>query len=427
MKCIEDEIPFEVPEGWAWARLNALSENITDGDHQPPPQTKSGIPFLVITNVSEGSINFKNTRFVSQDYYDALSIYRKAQMGDLLFTVTGSYGIPIPVESNQPFCFQRHIAIIRPYIISNYYLNIVLASKYIKKLCDDLSTGTAQKTVGLAFLRNFLIPVPSLSMQSAIVTKTNELLASTLTIQKNRNEIIDTIKNTKYKILDLAIRGKLVPQDPNDEPASVLLERIRAEREELIKQGKIKRDKKESVIFKGDDNSYYDCIPETWAITSLSELTTSLNLNDGNWILSENMAKTGEVKLIQLGSIGNMKYLNKGYKFLTNKTFEELNCTQIFSGYMLINRIISDWMCACILPSIDGKLITTVDTCWIAPHDEYYNLKYLLYAISSPVFQSLVSMNTAGTTRKRISKKKINCFAIPFTSVIRTGTDCKSN
>ena len=79
-------------------------------------------------------------------------------------------------------------------------------------------------------------------------------------ISKNKEILSTSISNTKSKILDLAIRGKIVPQDPNDEPASVLLERIRAEKEELIKQGKIKRDKKESVIFKGDDNSYYEKI-----------------------------------------------------------------------------------------------------------------------------------------------------------------------
>ena len=86
----------------------------------------------------------------------------------------------------------------------------------------------------------------------------------------------------------------------------MLLERIRAEKEELVKQGKIKRDKKESVIFKGDDNSYYQDLPQNWQVSTLREITTPLTLNDGDWILSENMTDNGEVKLLQLGSIGNM-------------------------------------------------------------------------------------------------------------------------
>ena len=225
--------------------------------------------------------------------------------------------------------------------------------------------------------------------------------------------MIDT-KALRQKILDMAIKGKLVPQDPNDEPASVLLERIRAEKQRLIKEGKIKKDKNDSVIFKGDDNRYYENLPTGWCISTLSQITSSQLLNDGDWILSENMVPNGDVKLIQLGSIGSMRYIDKGFKYLTEDTFRKLSCVQIFSGYMLINRIISDKMYACILPQLDGKLITTVDTCWIAPKDEWYNLKYLMYFISSTAFQSIVSHVSSGTTRKRISKSDLIHLPICF-------------
>ena len=102
-----------------------------------------------------------------------------------------------------------------------------------------------------------IISLPPLSEQIKIIETVENLFDLTQSVETNSQNLKNSIKTTKSKILDLAIRGKLVPQDPNDEPASVLLERIRAEKEELIKQGKIKRDKKESVIFKGDDNSYY--------------------------------------------------------------------------------------------------------------------------------------------------------------------------
>lgn len=218
--------------------------------------------------------------------------------------------------------------------------------------------------------------------------------------------MIDT-KALRQKILDMAIKGKLVPQDPNDEPASVLLEHIRAEKQQLIKEGKIKKDKNDSVIFKGADNRYYENLPCGWSVSTLSQVTSSQLLNDGDWILSENMDPNGNVKLIQLGSIGLMRYIDKGFKYLTEDTFHKLSCTQIFPGYMLINRIISDKMYACILPQLEGKLITTVDTCWIAPKDEWYNLKYLMYFISSTVFQSIVLHVSSGTTRKRISKSDL--------------------
>ena len=257
VKCIEDEIPFDLPEGWAWARLGAVAEAIGDGDHQPPPQTSFGVPFLVISNVSGGQLSFENTRFVSEEYFSQLPETRKPRNGDLLFTVTGSFGIPVLVDTDDKFCFQRHIAIVRPCIISNRYLYVVLGSSYVKSICDAKATGTAQKTVGLATLRELLIPVAPYKEQMQIYAQTQDALSIVDSLSSDKEDLLNIIENAKAKILDLAIRGQLVPQDPDDEPASVLLERIRAEKEELIRQGKIKRDKKESVIFRGEDNSYY--------------------------------------------------------------------------------------------------------------------------------------------------------------------------
>ena len=258
VKCIEEEIPFELPDGWAWSRLGAVAEAIGDGDHQPPPQTSFGVPFLVISNVSGGRLSFENTRFVSKEYFSQLPETRKPRNGDLLFTVTGSYGIPVLIDSDDKFCFQRHIAIVRPCTISNRYLYVILGSSYVKSICDAKATGTAQKTVGLATLRELLIPVAPYKEQMQIYAQTQDALSIVDSVSSDKEDLLNIIESAKAKILDLAIRGQLVPQDPTDEPASVLLERIRAEKEELIKQGKIKRDKKESVIFRGEDNSYYE-------------------------------------------------------------------------------------------------------------------------------------------------------------------------
>ena len=308
VKCIEDEIPFELPVGWAWARLGTISEAIGDGDHQPPPQTFSGIPFLVISNVSGGKLSFENTRFVSAEYFNQLPEARKPQKGDLLFTVTGSYGIPFLVDTDDNFCFQRHIAIVRPCITSNRYLHVILGSSYVKSVCDDKATGIAQKTVGLATLRELLIPVAPYNEQVRIYTQVQAAMSIVNSISSEKEDLLIIIENTKSKILNLAIRGQLVPQDPADEPASVLLERIRAEKEELIKQGKLKRDKKESVIFRGEDNSYYlrtgdlvesledwafEELPDSWAICCLGELCDygnclnidTASISDSAWIL----------------------------------------------------------------------------------------------------------------------------------------------
>ena len=313
VKCIEDEVPFDLPDGWAWARLGAVAEAIGDGDHQPPPQTSFGVPFLVISNVSGGRLSFENTRFVSKEYFSQLPETRKPRNGDLLFTVTGSYGIPVLVDSDDKFCFQRHIAIVRPCIISNRYLYVILGSSYVKSICDAKATGTAQKTVGLATLRELLIPVAPYKEQMQIYAQTQNALSIVDSVSSDKEDLLNIIESAKAKILDLAIRGQIIPQDPNDEPASVLLERIRAEKEELIRQGKIKRDKKESVIFKGEDNSYYQKVeadgsvviqrvdvPPTWAVCCLQEISYPVS-TVGMQIKSEEIQKDGVFPVISQG------------------------------------------------------------------------------------------------------------------------------
>ena len=132
------------------------------------------------------------------------------------------------------------------FLFTDIFRNILASddSKQINQLTQDM-------------IKNTLLPLPPLNEQNRIVKSLNDAFTVVDKIEKSKTNLEENIQKAKSKILDLAIRGKLVPQDPNDEPASVLLERIKAEKEELIKQGKIKRDKKESVIFKGDDNSYY--------------------------------------------------------------------------------------------------------------------------------------------------------------------------
>ena len=181
----EDEIPFEIPESWKWVRLMELCKSINDGDHQPPPQTSEGYPFVVISNVSNGRLELERTRYVDGKYFNSLSKERIAEKGDLLYTVTGSYGIVIKVDTDKQFCFQRHIALLKV-LVDRDYLYYVLQSPYIKSMCDTYATGTAQRTVGLSVLRNILIPFPPSEEQRRVVAKIEKLLlyCKQLEIQK---------------------------------------------------------------------------------------------------------------------------------------------------------------------------------------------------------------------------------------------------
>lgn len=171
----EDEKPFDIPESWKWVRLSSICKSIADGDHQAPPQIPNGVPFLVISNLSSGVIDFSNTRYVPQEYFENLSPERIAEKGDLIFTVTGSYGIPVKVDCDVRFCFQRHIALLKP-LIDTEYLLFLLKSPVVKEQCNNVATGTAQKTVGLYSLRSITVPLPPLAEQKRIVCKLEEIL-----------------------------------------------------------------------------------------------------------------------------------------------------------------------------------------------------------------------------------------------------------
>ena len=175
-RCIDDELPFEIPESWEWVRLSHISKSIADGDHQPPPQSISGIPFVVISNLSNGQLDMSNTRHVSDDYFSALDNKRVAQRGDILYTVTGSYGLPVVVDTDIPFCFQRHIALIKPLVNLNF-LFYALSSPAIRQQADQSATGIAQKTVGIKSLSSFFIPLPPEKEQLRIVQALDECCA----------------------------------------------------------------------------------------------------------------------------------------------------------------------------------------------------------------------------------------------------------
>ncbi|MGB4767523.1 MAG: N-6 DNA methylase [Rugosibacter sp.] len=173
---------------WPMVSLADVCETITDGDHQPPPKASEGVPFVTITNINDQhELDFTKTFFVPESYYSNLNAARKPRGGDVLYTVTGSYGIPVLVPENIRFCFQRHIALIRtgPQLLNRFLLSL-LASPFMLKQGHEAATGVAQKTVSLSSLRGFQIPLPPLATQQAIVA---EIEAEQALVNANRELI----------------------------------------------------------------------------------------------------------------------------------------------------------------------------------------------------------------------------------------------
>lgn len=259
VKCIEDEIPFEVPKGWVWTRISSISiinprNNLSDDLE---------VSFVPMVNICDGYSN--------QFTYDKRT-WNKVKTGFTHFSENdiGIAKITPCFENKKSVIFrglvngfgagttELHILHMIPKtVIPEYVLCFAKRDDFIIGGVQTFSGDVGQQRVTKDYVANYLISLPPVSEQLRIISKVKGAFSAISTTEAAKENLGEIISKIKSRILDLAIRGKLVPQDPNDEPASVLLERIRAEKEELINAGKIKRDKKESVIFKGVDNSYY--------------------------------------------------------------------------------------------------------------------------------------------------------------------------
>ena len=199
---VSPPVRFDLPIGWAWTHIQAICISITDGDHLPPPKAEKGVPFLVISNVRTQTINYRSQRWVPRSYYEALDPSRRPSPGDLLYTLVGSFGIPVEVLDRREFCVQRHIGIIRPaQWISNPFLARIMASKFIFDQADACATGIAQKTIPLSGLRSLLIPLPPLTEQHRIGAKVDELIALCDRLEEartTREEIRDRLTEASY-------------------------------------------------------------------------------------------------------------------------------------------------------------------------------------------------------------------------------------
>ena len=266
IKCIEDEIPFDIPDGWSWTRLIAIcpygettkinANNITDNEW-----------ILELEDIEKDT--GKILSYVLKSERQSVSPKNKFCKGQLLYSKLRPYLNKVLIAPKDGYCTSEILPLTLYGNISPEYIRTFLMSDTFLAYVDLISYGVKMPRLGTKDGKRSLIALPPLQEQFRIDTKLQESLEKIEYLKLHSNESEKIIKTIKSKILDLAIRGKLVPQDPNDEPASVLLERIRVEKEELIKQGKIKRNKKESVIFKGSDNSYYQDLPENWEICSI--------------------------------------------------------------------------------------------------------------------------------------------------------------
>lgn len=365
VKDIEDEIPFDVPEGWTWCRLGELFYHTTGKALKKSNNKGSLRKYITTSNLYWNKFDFTEVRemYFTDDELDKCTIKK----GDLVLCNGGDVGRAAIWNFDEEICYQNHVSRLRPKITEiNIKLYLYLLMFYKEQGMLN-GKGVGITSLSANDLLSGLFPLPPINEQNQIVIKIENIFSQIDYIDENKSDLQTAIKQIKSKILDLAIHGKLVPQDPNDEPASVLLEKIRAEKEAKIAKGELKRDKNDSFIYKSTtDNCHYEKFadgsiiniedkipfdgPEGWNWCRLSEyldirdgthdspkfydtgipFVTSKNLNNGKLDFSEckyiteedhkkfsarSFVEDGDILFAMIGSIGNPVMVKKEFDF----------------------------------------------------------------------------------------------------------------
>ena len=339
-----DEVPFDIPESWTWVRLGSIVSIISDGTHRTPNYVENGIPFLSVQNISQGYFDMTKAKYITPDEHKELTKRCKPEKDDILVCRIGTLGKAIKVSVDFEFSIFVSLGLIR--LIDTRlvdYVICVINSGYGKKWIDEVKVGGGTHTnkINLKSFPNFLIPLPPLNEQARILEKLNEFISllSEYAAASTKLNILNASfpEMMKKSILQEAVQGKLVPQDQNDEPASVLLKKIAEEKKRLIKEGKIKKQKPLPEIT--EDEIPFD-IPESWEWVRLNDcmdvrdgthdspkyhtegypLVTSKNLRDGRIDFStckliskedfesinqRSGVDSGDILFAMIGTVGN--------------------------------------------------------------------------------------------------------------------------
>lgn len=406
-----EDLPFDIPENWTWIRLKHVSFLNGGFAFKSDKFSKEGIRVIRISDFDENGIKSKNIK--RYPYEPALEQY-EIKCGDILLCMTGgTVGKSTFIhEIDEPSYINQRVALIRINKINTAYFYTVLSSPYLVDVIKSNKTST-NDNISMGLIEDFLIPLPPLIEQQRIVEKINFLEPLIQDYDKYEKQLTELessfVDKLKKSILQYAIEGKLVKQDQNDEPASVILERIKAEKEALIKTGKIKRDKNESYIFQGDDKNYYENLPENWCFVPLGSLGTltrgsgikrSETVNNGYpCIRYGELYTTYNTSFVHAKSFIPKELYDRSHKIKTNDVVMSLtgeNKEDISKGlaYLGLNEIAMGGDMACF------------------SHHKM-NPLYLVYVLNSPYGISIKRQLATGDIIVHMSNDRLSSIGIP--------------
>ena len=315
VRSLADEVPFDIPDSWEWVRLGNISSYAETKQKVNATSADPSIWGLDLEDIEKGGRLLEYKTVGERKAVGDKTIFTK---GDILYSKLRPYLLKILVAPDDGICTPEIVPFrvyggIDPSYIVNY-----LKSPYVDNLINSITYGVKMPRVGTETMTSLLVPIPPLEEQRRIVEKIDEVASavSAYDVAYQKSEALNSTfpEALKKSILQEAVQGKLVPQDPSDEPAEALLEHIRAEKQRLVKEGEIKKDKHESVIFRRD-NSHYEkldgierCIddeipfeiPDSWAWTSVGEVCTNIQYGS-----SQKSSPTGKIAVLRMGNLQN--------------------------------------------------------------------------------------------------------------------------
>jgi len=427
-RCIAEEVPFEIPDSWEWVRLVNISIIQEGAGIRSFQYRESGTQILTVTNILENAIDLeKSKKYISKEEYLEKYQHLTPNIGDIVTACSGgSWGKTAIFDKTDTMLLNTSTLRLRFFndLANNIYLYYITKSEFFKSQLRVQLSGM-QPNFGYAHYSKILIPLPPLEEQERIVAKIEELMPFVEEydkVEKQNNELNKSFPDKlKKSILQDAVQGKLVPQNPDDEPACKLLKRIKAEKDKLIKEKKIKKDKNESYIFRRD-NSHYEMlngeekciddeipfdIPDSWEWVRLNKLGITLTENTPSKTHPEYF--NGSIPFISPADILNYKinYCNQSLSDVGKKYGRLCNPGSILQ--------------VCIGGSI-GKLA-------IVDRDIAFNQQinaispilcvsyYLFIAMQSPYFYTSLNEKAGGTATPIINRGEWDKLLIPLPPV----------
>jgi len=419
---LSDEVPFDIPDSWEWVRLGNISSYAETKQKVNATSADPSIWGLDLEDIEKGGRLLEHKTVGERKAVGDKTVFTK---GDVLYSKLRPYLLKILVAPDDGICTPE-IVPFRVYggIDPNYIVNY-LKSPYVDNLINSITYGVKMPRVGTETMTSLLVPVPPLEEQQHIVEKIDEVASavSAYDVAYQKTETLNSAfpEALKKSILQEAVQGKLVPQDPSDEPAEALLERIRAEKQRLIKEDKIKKDKHESVIFRRD-NSHYEkldgverCIddelpfeiPENWCWARLGSISS----------YAETKQKVNAVNADSAIWGLDLEDIEKGGRLIVRKTVGErkaIGDKTVFSkGDILYSKLRPYLLKILVAPECG------ICTPEIVPFRMYGGIvsEYIVNFLHSPYVDNLINSITYGVKMPRVGTETMTTLFVPIPPV----------